>query len=345
MSTTEQDVELEPDPVDLTGLPPEQVRDWYRSMERIRQFETLGEDLVPQGRLVGGMHSARGQEATAVGIVGALRSTDVITGTHRSHHVTLAKGLPPREVMAELMGKATGAAGGRGGHMHLVDLERGHYGSNAIVGGAVGIALGVAFAQRYRRQDAVAVGFVGDGGINVGRLWEFANLAAVWELPLVIVCENNLYAVETPISASMAGSMVARAEAFGLAACSVDGQDVAATYRAGRAAVERARSSGGPSFIEARTYRFSGHDVGDRETYRTREEVEQWQQSRDPLARLRAAMEAAGTATSAELELVQAEIAEELQEALAFAEQSPFPGRESRYDNVYGIDPHLRGNR
>ncbi len=332
--------------IDLGGIDPGEGLSWYRSMALIREFELRAEELVPQGKIFGGIHSARGQEAAAVGVISALRSDDVITGTHRSHHVTLAKGVPPNEMMAELFGKATGVVGGRGGHLHLADFDRGHYGSNAVVGGAVGMALGVAFAQVYQGHDRVAVGYVGDGGMNTGRVWEFANLAAIWDLPLIIVCENNMYAVETPAKASTAGpSSAARAESFGLQACTVDGQDVAAVNRASRTAVSRARAGEGPSFIEALTYRYSGHNVGERETYRTPHEVAEWQRDRDPIARLKSALVRADMATSESLQQFDAEAVQTVAAAIEFADSSPYPDPASAYTNVTCIDSKVRVNR
>jgi len=319
---------------------------WYRSMILIREFELRAEELVGLGKIVGGIHSARGQEAAAVGVVSALRRDDVVTGTHRSHHVTLAKGTPPKQVMAELFGKATGVVGGRGGHMHLADFDRGYYGSNAIVGGAVGIALGVAFSHAYKGTDSVAVGFVGDGGLNTGRVWEFANLAAIWHLPLVIVCENNLYAVETPAKVATAGpSSAARAESFGLPALTIDGQDVVAVNQATQAATDRARAGKGPSFIEVLTYRFSGHDVGDVGTYRSADEVAQWQRERDPIVTLRAALVRDNMASAGDLKQIDVEAVQAVEAAVQFADSSPYPDPASAYANVTGIDSNVRGNR
>ena len=260
--------------IDLTGLDPAQARDWLARMLLIREFESTAGPLATSGAIPGGMHAATGQEAVAVGVTSVLGPEDVAAASHRSHHVALAKGMEPRSVMAELYGKATGCAHGRGGHMHLADFSAGFDGSNGIVGAGLGIALGASFAQGYRRDGHCAAGFFGDGGANTGRVWEFVNLAAAWKLPLIVVCENNGYAVETPINAAMAGESVAsRASGFGLPAVQVDGQDVAALHRAAAEAAARARDGGGPTFIEALTYRHLGHDIGERGQYRTTEEV------------------------------------------------------------------------
>ena len=199
----------------------------------IRRFEERAEQLTIRGKVPGGVHPAVGQEATAVGFAAALALVDTVSAPHRGHHHALAKGISPKGLMAELYGKATGVSRGRGGSMHLAGFDVGFIGSNGIVGASVGIALGDAFAAHYRGEQRVAVAFFGDGGINTGRTWESLNLAGAWRLPLIAVCENNLYAVETPTAAvTGGGSMARRAEGFGLSASSVDGQDVFAVYEA-----------------------------------------------------------------------------------------------------------------
>jgi TPP-dependent pyruvate/acetoin dehydrogenase alpha subunit len=216
---------------------------WLSRMLLIREFESTAAPLVASGAIPGGMHSAIGQEAVSVGVLSVLGPDDAAAASHRSHHVALAKGMDPSLVMAELFGKATGCAGGRGGHMHLADFAVGFDGSNGIVGAGLGIALGAAFAYGYRRDGHCAAGFFGDGGANTGRVWEFVNLAAAWRLPLIVVCENNGYAVETRIADAMAGeSVAARAAGFGLPSVQVDGQDVAAVH-AGRGPATGRRSS------------------------------------------------------------------------------------------------------
>src|ERR1700728_4466505 len=281
--------------IDLDGIAPADAREWLARMLLIREFESTAGPLATSGEIPGGMHAATGQEAVAVGITSVLGPEDVAAASPRSHHVALAKGMAPRSIMAELFGKATGCAGGRGGHMHLADFSVGFEGSNGIVGAGLGIALGAAFAQGYRQDGHCAAGFFGDGGANTGRVWEFVNLAAAWKLPLIAVCENNGYAVETPVNAAMAGESVAsRASGFGLPSVQVDGQDVGAPHRLAAEAAERARSGGGPTFIEALTYRHLGHDIGERGQYRTTEEVEWWQTNRDPINRMRAALDKAG---------------------------------------------------
>ncbi len=221
-----------------------QALGWLRKMLLIRRFEERAEQLTIRGKVPGGVHPAVGQEATAVGVAAALSPGDTVSASHRGHHHALAKGISPNGLMAELYGKATGVSGGRGGSMHLAGFNVGFIGSNGIVGASVGIALGDAFAAHYKGQQRLSVGFFGDGGINTGRTWESLNLAGAWRLPLLAVCENNLYAVETPTAnVTGGGSMARRAEGFGLTALSVDGQDVFAVYEAAVAA--RAPRRGG----------------------------------------------------------------------------------------------------
>ena len=230
-------------PPELDGLPRDDLVDWLSDMILIRRFEETADDLSLRGKVAGGIHPAIGQEAVAVGVARALRGADIVTGTHRSHHHALAKGMPPDAVLAELAGKATGSNGGRGGSMHLADFDRGLWGSNGIVGAGLGIALGAALGASVRGTDQVVAGFFGDGGANTGRVWEFVNLAAIWKLPLIAICENNLYAVETPSrTVTGGGSVAARAAGFGLPAEEVDGQDVLEVFRAVSAAAARARS-------------------------------------------------------------------------------------------------------
>lgn len=299
---------------------------WLSQMLLIRRFEERAEQLTVRGRIPGGVHPAIGQEATAVGVASALQPGDTTSASHRGHHHALARGMAPDRLMAELLGKATGVSGGRGGSMHLVDLDKGFIGSNGIVGASVGIATGDAFAAWYRMQPRVAVAFFGDGGINTGRTWEALNLAAAWKLPLIAVCENNLYAVETPIAAVMGGgSMVERARGFGLAAVSVDGQDVVAVNRAAVEARARAADEG-PTFIEARTYRFSGHGSGEGVgAYRSAEELNEWRNQRDPIARLGAALVESGRISESEIAELDAEAVRTVDAACEFAERSPWP--------------------
>ena len=307
-------------------VPAKELVDWLGDMIMIRRFEEVADDLSLRGKIAGGIHPAIGQEAVAVGTVRALRPDDIVTGTHRSHHHALAKGLPPDRVLAELYGKATGVVDGRGGSMHLADFTRGLWGSNGIVGAGLGIALGAALGADVRHSGQVVAGFFGDGGVNTGRVWEFVNLAAIWQLPLVAICENNLYAVETPSeTVTGGGSATARARGFGLPAEQVDGQDVRAVYRAVSAAAARAREGAGPSFLEMRTYRYRGHNTGEIIRYRSEDEVAGWRSARDPIDRLAAQLDAAGALPAEGLAaLSQARFAE-IDAAVRFADESPWP--------------------
>ena len=261
----------------------------------IREFEESLEALTASGKIPGSVHQASGQEAVAVGVIRGLAPTDIVASPHRPHHHALAKGMTANVAMAELWGRAGGCAGGRGGTMHLNDFSLGYFGSNGIVGASLGIAMGAALAAKLRSSGQVCVGFFGEGGANTGRTWEAVNFAASQKLPLIAVCENNQYAVETYIGRALTGPSIAeRASGFGLPAVQVDGQDVCAVYRATVKARERAASGGGPSFIEAVTYRYHGHNTGEIAGYRTDDEVEEWRRTRDPIDGLRRAMEAAG---------------------------------------------------
>jgi pyruvate dehydrogenase E1 component alpha subunit len=327
-------------PIVLDDLPQPRLSDWLRDMMLIRRFEEVSDELSLRGRGLGGIHAAIGQEAVAVGTVRALRPTDVVTGTHRSHHHALAKGLPPDRVMAELWGRATGSNSGRGGSMHLADFDRGMWGTNGIVGAGLGIALGGALGAQVKGTDQVAVGFFGDGGANVGRVWEFINLAAVWRLPLIAICENNLYAVETASQdVTAGGSIVQRAMGFGLPALSVDGQDVAAVYRAVGYAAGQARAGGGPTFLEMRTYRYRGHSTGQVIRYRTDDEVTQWRERRDPIDRFTEALLAAGLLTDDGLRELRASCERAVDEAVRFAEESPWPDLSNDDESVSAWQP------
>jgi TPP-dependent pyruvate/acetoin dehydrogenase alpha subunit len=313
---------------EVAGTPPpaQVLRDWLEQMLVIRQFEAESVRLSFSNQIPGGIHSSAGQEGVAVGVAQALGPDDVVSGTHRSHHHALAKGLTPREIMAELFGKADGCAGGRGGSMHLVDAGRHFLGSNGIVGAGLGLAMGSALAMKMRSLPTVAVGYFGDGGANTGRVWEFINMAALWQLPLIAVCENNLYAVETHISQAMAGeSVAARASGFGLPTETVDGQDVLAVYDAARRARSRALAGQGPTFIEALTYRYEGHNVGDVQNYREKSEVADWLSSRDPIDRLRQRLTGQGELDDSGYAAATARAADIVADAIAFADSSPWP--------------------
>jgi acetoin:2,6-dichlorophenolindophenol oxidoreductase subunit alpha len=297
----------------------------YRAMRLIRRFEEVALELVGTGEIVGGIHPYIGQEAVAVGACAALRPADVITSTHRGHGHVLAKGADPARMLAELCGRTTGLNRGRGGSMHAADLSLGVLGANGIVGAGAPIAVGAAWAARRAGADRVAVSFFGDGALNQGVLLEAFNLAALWSLPVVFVCENNGYATTMPVAAGSAGSANGRAAGFGIPAVTVDGMDVDAVHDAVREAVDR----GGPGFVECLTYRFHGHhtnELGRRNTYRTQAEIDVWK-ARDPLDRL-----GLDPAVRAALD---ADVEEQLAAAREFALAGPVPDPATALDHLY----------
>lgn len=330
-------------PIALDGVPDEKALGWLRRMLLIREFETRCEPLALAGKIAGGVHSSLGQEAVAVGVATALQGGDHVTGTHRSHHHALAMGIPPTDLMAELFGRASGCNGGRGGSMHVADVRRGFIGGNGIVGAGVGLAMGAALSAKVRGTGQVAVGFVGDGGVNTGRTWESVNLAAVWKLPLLVVCENNLYAVETTTATVTASESIARrAEGFGIRTEVVDGQDIVAVHLAATAAIERARAGDGPTFIEARTYRYEGHNTGQAITYRTANEVSDWRSHRDPIARLRAALTDRGALDHVAYDALAAETTTLIDGAVAYADGSPWPEAAAALRGVTALGETVR---
>ncbi|WP_329003387.1 thiamine pyrophosphate-dependent dehydrogenase E1 component subunit alpha [Kribbella sp. NBC_00709] len=272
---------------DLGRTGPDAVTvDLYRAVRLIRRFEERAIEFVRPGEIVGGIHPYLGQEAIAAAVCAALTSADVITSTHRGHGHVLARGADPGRLLAELMGRETGLNKGRGGSMHAADFSLGILGANAIVGAAASIATGAAWAYRQQGRDTVAVAFFGDGAMNEGMLLEALNLAALWRVPVVFVCENNGYATTMPVESAVAGSITARARAFGMPAFTIDGQDPETVFKASTAAVARARSGKGPMFLECLTYRFDAHHTFEhraRLDYRSPDEVAAGR-SRDPVA-------------------------------------------------------------
>lgn len=280
-------------------------------------------DFASRGMIGGAVHLSIGQEAVAVGICSLLRDSDYVTSSHRDHGHFIAKTANLRGALAELMGRAGGVCGGCGGSMHLYDRQRGFLGGNGIIGGQIPLALGPAFAARYNGTDQVAVTFFGDGGANQGTLYEALNLAANWSLPVLFVCENNLYAATTPAAIAFPGPDIApRAEGFGVPAVIVDGQDVLAVRAVGEEAIARARAGHGPTFIEAKTYRFEGHcgSAG----HAAPDECARWRQ-RDPIELFRSRCRAEGWLTEPQQDEIRAAVCAEVEEAVAFALQSPFP--------------------
>jgi acetoin:2,6-dichlorophenolindophenol oxidoreductase subunit alpha len=307
-------------------ISPELALRMYTQMRKIRTFEEHVDGLYRGAKMPGLAHLYIGEEAVAVGVCEALRQDDYITSTHRGHGHCLAKGADVRRMFCELLGKEEGYCRGKGGSMHIADHEHGNLGANAIVGGSTGIATGAAFSAKTRGTDQVAVCFFGEGALGQGVLYEVMNMAALWQLPVIYVCENNLYNEYTHFSETTAGEIAGRARAFGIPAQEVDGQDVWAVFAAASAAVEAARGGRGPAFLLCQTYRYLGHHVGDvdRAYYRTREEEEEWRE-RDPLAVLARRLVAEGIADQAALERIDREVEEEVAAGEEYALAAPFP--------------------
>jgi pyruvate dehydrogenase E1 component alpha subunit len=310
----------------------------YRTMRTIRRFEERIVDLVNANEIAGVTHEYVGQEAVATGICAALRPEDVITSTHRGHGHVIAKGADVSRMMAELLGRVDGLNRGRGGSMHIADLSLGIYGANGIVAAGAPFAAGAAWAGLQDGSNIVAATFFGDGGANQGILHETMNLAALWTLPVLFVCENNGYAVTLSQERSTAGSLVDRAAAYGMAAEAVDGMDVEVVLDAATRAVEHARAGRGPTFLECRTYRFFGHHTAERTmklAYRTDEEIAAWR-GRDPLVVTGAKLDDVTRAR------IDDDVERLLDEALAFARQSPRPDPSEFLEFVYASGPRPR---
>ncbi len=311
--------------------------DLYRKMLELREFELKVQELYRRGLLPGFVHLYIGEEAVGVGVCSNLEPNDLIYSTHRGHGHALAKGVPARMVLAELWAKSTGASGGRGGSMHLYGPEYGFMGTNGIVGAGIPLATGAALSAKLRRSGQVVIAFFGDGAVNSGSFHEGVNFGAVWNLPVVYVCENNLYATEMAFRrATKNTSVQSRAAAYRIPGVEVDGNDVAAVYEVAKEAVQQARSEGGPMLIEAKTYRFVGHHEGDPGTdYRTREELEEWK-SRCPIKTLRQQLLEGGMAPLETLQRIEAGVQQWLEDAVEFASQSPEPSPGTVGEHVFG---------
>jgi pyruvate dehydrogenase E1 component alpha subunit len=309
----------------------------YRSMLRIRHFEEQVIDLYRSGKMPGLAHLYIGEEAVAVGVCAALHDDDYITSTHRGHGHCLAKGAELNRMFAELLGKEAGYCHGKGGSMHIADTERGNLGANAIVAGSAGIATGAALSAKKRGSGQVAVCFFGEGALGQGVLYETMNMASLWRLPVVYVCEENQYNEYTHMSEAIAGEIGARATAFGIPVEDVDGQEVQAVYLAATRAVARARAGAGPTFLNCHTYRFHGHHVGDvdRRYYRSKEEEERWRDTRDPVKLAAEWVTSGGMAQASRLDQIDEEVQAEVRSAVEFALNAPFPGPGEVTEDVY----------
>jgi acetoin:2,6-dichlorophenolindophenol oxidoreductase subunit alpha len=309
----------------------------YRQMVRIRMFEEQVNELYTRALMPGLAHLYSGEEAIAVGICEALRKEDYVTSTHRGHGHCLAKGATPNLMFAELLGKEAGYCHGKGGSMHIADPSTGNLGANAIVGGSMGIATGAAFSAKYLNNGLVAVCFFGEGALGQGLLYEVLNIAQLWKLPVVYVCENNLYNEYTHYSETTAGDICARATAFGVKAEAVDGQDVQAVYSKAKQLIDAARAGDGPSFLLCNTYRYTGHHVGDinRDYYRTKQEEQEWKTRRDPILLHGERLLQEGLTDKATLDTLESEIREEMKAAVEFAIAAPYPALEEVEMHVY----------
>ncbi|MCB9158937.1 MAG: thiamine pyrophosphate-dependent dehydrogenase E1 component subunit alpha [Caldilineaceae bacterium] len=319
----------------FAGLDQAQLEEMLHQMLLIRAFEESAEQLYLQGMIHGTMHLSIGQEGSAVGAIAALRADDYILSTHRGHGHCIAKGAQVGGMMAEFMGKETGYCRGRGGSMHMADVATGNLGANGIVAGGVPMAAGVGLSIQMQRQDKVILVFFGDGAANEGAFHESLNLASIWNLPVIYLCENNQYAMSMSVARSMnVDDVSARAASYNIPGVTVDGNDTIAVYAATLAAAERARTGGGPTLIEAKTYRYKGHSKSDKQRYRTKEEVQEWQE-KDPIGRLSRQMIDAGLLTDADLTALEQRVADEIQEAIAYAQASPDPDPASIMEGVY----------
>lgn len=310
-----------------------------RRMLRIRFFEERVIELVELGEILGFVHPYVGEEAVAVGVCTALRDDDYIVGNHRSHGHPIAKGADLRRAMAELFGKATGYCKGKGGSMHLADFSVGILGESGIVGSSLPVGVGAGVASKLRKSDRVSVCFFGDGASNQGTFHESINLAAVWKLPVVFVCENNQFAMATSYRNAVAVEKISdRAAAYNIPGLHVDGMDVMAMYEAAKKAVERARAGEGPSLIEGLTYRYYDHSLAVRRIvripYRTEEEIESWKQ-RDPIDRHRRYLLGHGIMFADEIEAMEEEVKAEVKEAERFGRESPFPEPQELFEDMY----------
>lgn len=307
----------------------------YKQMVLIRRFEEKTSQMYQKGRIGGFCHLYIGEEAVGVGAISALRESDYVVTGYRDHGQAIAKGIHPNLVMAELFGKEAGVSGGKGGSMHIFDREKRFLGGDAIVGGDLPIAAGVALAINYRKQDDIVLCFFGDGAVNEGAFHESFNLAALWNLPILFLCENNLYGMGTPLEkASSIEDLGKRASCYGIDWQIIDGMDVVEMHEAVDAAAERIRSGKRPEMIEAKTYRFRGHSVSDPEVYRDKDEVERWKQ-RDPIVRLRGKLKGEGTLSDEQIKQIDEEVENICAEAIEFAEKADFPPASALCEHVY----------
>ncbi|HEY6218154.1 MAG TPA: pyruvate dehydrogenase (acetyl-transferring) E1 component subunit alpha [Pyrinomonadaceae bacterium] len=325
----------------LSGLSREQLIELYRQMLLIRRFEEKSAEAYVAGKIGGFCHLYIGQEAVGVGAISAIRKDDYVLASYREHGLALAKGMAARSIMAELFGKATGCSKGKGGSMHMFDKELGFFGGHAIVGGQIPLATGTAFATKYQGTDQVTLCFFGEAAVNQGAFHESLNMAQLWKLPCIYICENNQYGMGTSLARAMSLSDISKkACAYDLASEFVDGMDVLAVREATLRAVERARKDYLPTLLEIRTYRFMGHSMSDPGNYRTRAEIEKYQE-RDPIKLFSATLVEQKITDEKTLQEIDRKVREEVEDSLRFADESPLPDPSELYTDVYAnpIEP------
>jgi pyruvate dehydrogenase E1 component alpha subunit len=325
----------------LEGIGKDTLIDLYRQMLLIRRFEEKAAEAYVAGKIGGFCHLYIGQEAVAVGTISAIRQDDYVLASYREHGHALAKGMSANAVMAELFGKETGCSKGKGGSMHMFDKELGFLGGHAIVGGQIPLASGTAFATKYKGTDQVTLCYFGEAAVNQGAFHESLNMAQLWKLPCIYICENNQYGMGTSVQRAMSQSDVAqKACAYEMAAEFVDGMDVLAVREATQRAVERARKDYLPTLLEIRTYRFMGHSMSDPGNYRTRAEIEKYQE-RDPVKIYAATLKEEGIVTDSQIEEIDKQVRAEVEESYRFADESSLPAAEELYTDIYAnpIDP------
>jgi len=313
----------------------ETLLSWYHQMVLIRRFEQRIAELYQLGKIGGFLHLYIGQEAVAVGTIAARQEGDHVITSYRDHGHALAVGSDPNAIMAELLGKETGLSKGRGGSMHMADVKRHFWGGYAIVGGHLPLATGIALAEQYKGSDKAVLAYLGDGASNIGYFHESLNLAGVWKLPMIFIVENNQYGMGTSIKRSTAAvSIIDRAPAYGMEGKRVDGMNVLEVYQATTAALDAVRDGDGPQFLEAMTYRFEGHSMGDPLRYRSKDEVEKWRED-DPIGILERHLCGEYEVTQEQLDQIDENIENEVEVAVQFAEESPLPALDTLFDNVY----------
>ncbi len=319
----------------LAGLTRTQLLEMHYQMALLRRFEEKSAEEYTRGKIGGFMHLYIGQEAIGVGVMATLRPHDKVLASYREHGHAIAKGMDPGAVMAELFGKIDGCSKGKGGSMHMWSNEHGMFGGNGIVGAQLPIAAGVAFAEQYQDTDNVVVCFFGDGAVDEGAFHEALNLASVWKLPVVYICENNQYSMGMAVDKAWAvDSLLPRAAAYNMPGEQIDGMDIVTVYEAAKRAVDYTRAGQGPYLLEIKTYRFRGHSMTDPAYYRTREEEQQWRTTRDPIGIFEKKLLELGIATQAEFDENDARATQAAEDSAEFAENSPFPAPEELHTDI-----------